>query len=88
MLPFFVYMLRCADGAFYVGHTDNLESHMTQHAAGTANGFTAARLPVELVWSQETESREEALEWAARCPAAQSKVGYAELRETIAEFSQ
>ena len=25
MKPFFVYMLRCSDGSYYIGHTDELE---------------------------------------------------------------
>jgi hypothetical protein len=36
----------------------------------------------------DVKSREEALEWAARCPAAHGAASYAEVRETIAEYSQ
>ena len=61
MKPFFVYMLRCGDGSYYVGHTDDLESRVAQHQAGVIEGYTQARLPVDLVWAQETVSREEAL---------------------------
>jgi LAO/AO transport system kinase len=59
--PFFVYLLRCADGSYYVGHTDELERRVAQHQAGEIEGYTQERRPVELVWSQETGSREEAL---------------------------
>jgi len=59
--PFFVYMLRCADGSFYVGHTDELERRVAQHTAGEIPGYTHERRPVELVWMQETATREEAL---------------------------
>jgi LAO/AO transport system kinase len=59
--PFFVYMLRCADGSYYLGHTDNLEHRVNQHQAGEIPGYTHDRRPVELVWSQETATREEAL---------------------------
>ena len=34
MKPFFVYMLRCADGSYYVGHTDELERRIGEHLAG------------------------------------------------------
>ena len=61
MKPFFVYMLRCADGSFYVGHTDELERRVAQHTAGEIPGYTHERRPVELVWMQETATREEAL---------------------------
>ena len=61
MKPFFVYMLQCADGSFYVGHTDELERRVAQHEAGEIEGYTCGRRPVTLVWSQETATREEAL---------------------------
>jgi predicted GIY-YIG superfamily endonuclease len=61
MKPFFVYMLRCSDGSYYVGHTDDLERRMEQHAEGTLGGYTSSRRPVELVWCSELDSRDEAL---------------------------
>src|SRR5262249_29736380 len=59
--PFFVYMLRCADGTYYLGHTDELELRVSQHQEGEIPGYTHDRRPVSLVWSQETATREEAL---------------------------
>jgi len=59
--PFFVYLLRCADGSFYVGHTDDLAQRVAQHQAGEVAGYTHERRPVELAWSQETATREDAL---------------------------
>jgi LAO/AO transport system kinase len=60
--PFFVYMLKCADGSYYVGHTDELDLRVAQHQSGSIPGaYTHERRPVELVWSQETATREEAL---------------------------
>lgn len=61
-MTFWVYMLRCADGTFYVGHSDNLEHRIAQHQMGNIKGYTSTRLPVDLVWSQEFSSRIEALE--------------------------
>ena len=61
MKPFFVYMLRCADGSYYTGHTDELERRIGQHQAGEVPGYTHEKRPVELVWSQETAGRDEAL---------------------------
>ncbi len=29
--PFFAYMLQCADGSYYVGHTDDLEKRVAEH---------------------------------------------------------
>ncbi len=61
MKPFFVYILRCVDGSYYTGHTDNLERRIGEHQHGTGDGYTASRRPVELAWSQECATREEAL---------------------------
>ena len=58
---FWVYILHCADGSYYTGHTENLENRIAQHQAGECEGYTVSRRPVELVWSQECVTREEAL---------------------------
>jgi predicted GIY-YIG superfamily endonuclease len=51
-----VYMLRCNDGAYYVGSTRaSIEQRMAQHEAGYFRGFAAKRRPVTLVWHQEFE---------------------------------
>ncbi|MGQ0523844.1 MAG: GIY-YIG nuclease family protein [Betaproteobacteria bacterium] len=60
-MPFWVYMLRCSDGSFYTGHTDNLDLRIAQHQTGETGGYTASRRPVELVFAQECATREEAL---------------------------
>jgi putative endonuclease len=50
----FVYMLRCADDSFYVGSAtgDDLWKRVTEHETGARPGYTYARRPVELVWSE------------------------------------
>jgi LAO/AO transport system kinase len=61
MKPFVVYLLRCSDGSYYTGHTDELERRIGQHQAGEVPGYTHDKRPVVLAWSQETATREEAL---------------------------
>ncbi|WP_261934998.1 TrmH family RNA methyltransferase [Sphingomonas bisphenolicum] len=60
-MSFHAYMLLCADGSYYLGHTDNLEQRIAQHQSGEITGYTHSRRPVILVWSQEFGSRDEAL---------------------------
>nr|WP_066044073.1 GIY-YIG nuclease family protein [Blastomonas sp. CCH13-E1] len=45
--------------------TDDLEHRMSQHASGVCGGYTAKRRPVELVWSEDFPTREDAfgVEW-------------------------
>jgi predicted GIY-YIG superfamily endonuclease len=49
----YVYVLRCADGSYYVGHTDNLRARLSEHQSGEGANFTAARRPVEMVYAEE-----------------------------------
>src|SRR5712672_715559 len=50
----YVYMLRCADGSYYVGSAtgDDLGPRVDQHNAGSYPGYTLSRRPVVLVWSE------------------------------------
>jgi len=61
-MVFWVYILRCSDGSYYTGHTDNLEKRISQHTTGAiASCYTFKRRPLELVFSQEFTTRAEAL---------------------------
>ena len=60
-MAFWVYLLHCADGSYYTGHTDNLDKRIGEHVTGVCSGYTATRLPVELVFSQPCATRIEAL---------------------------
>ncbi|WP_319801313.1 GIY-YIG nuclease family protein [Sphingobium sp. B11D3B] len=65
-MSFWVYMLHCHGGAFYVGHTDDIECRIHQHQAGEIAGFTRDRRPLKLVWSEQFSTRIEALEMERR----------------------
>jgi predicted GIY-YIG superfamily endonuclease len=60
-VSFWLYMLHCTDGSSYVGHTDNIEKRLAQHQAGEITGYTAARRPLRLAFTQVFASRVEAL---------------------------
>jgi putative endonuclease len=57
-----VYILQCSDGRYYSGQTDNLEYRFAQHQTGGYCDFTSRRRPVRLVWSQDFQTRYEALQ--------------------------
>jgi tRNA(Arg) A34 adenosine deaminase TadA/predicted GIY-YIG superfamily endonuclease len=60
-MNFWTYILQCSDGSYYTGHTDALEYPIAEHEQGAIPGcHTKARRPVQLVFSQEFGSREEA----------------------------
>jgi len=55
---FFVYILKCSDGSYYTGHTENLETRLAQHHQQYyPSCYTFNRLPVELLFQQEYDSR-------------------------------
>ncbi|WP_112381538.1 MULTISPECIES: GIY-YIG nuclease family protein [Sphingomonas] len=60
-MTFWAYLLRCSDGSYYAGHTDDLERRIGQHQSGDMQGYTQRRRPVRLVWSQDFVRRDEAL---------------------------
>ena len=55
-----VYILRCGDGSLYVGLTEDLLGRVDAHTQGHACSFTATRMPVLLVYSEEYHSIVEA----------------------------
>ena len=59
-LAYHVYMLRCSDSSYYVGHTNDLERRLPAHERGSIEGYTLWRPPVELVFSDQFSRRLEA----------------------------
>ncbi|MDQ7017546.1 MAG: GIY-YIG nuclease family protein [Robiginitomaculum sp.] len=49
-----VYILKCADGSFYVGshRGPNIESRVHEHQSGFGGDYTRRRLPVKLMWCE------------------------------------
>jgi putative endonuclease len=52
------YILRCADGSYYIGtsRSEDLETRISQHNQGTFGGCTAKRRPVVLVYSAHLDN--------------------------------
>jgi putative endonuclease len=57
---FHCYILKCADGTYYVGHTDDMEKRAAQHQSGAFTGYTYRRRPVELIWNDASQTRDDA----------------------------
>ena len=87
-MSFWAYMLHCHAGRFYVGHTDDLERRVAQHQSGVFRGFTDALRPVELVWSQDFQTRYEALEAEARVKGWSRKKKFALIGGDWGEISR
>jgi putative endonuclease len=51
---YYVYMLRCIDGTFYVGVTNDIERRFAQHCDGYSETcYTHTRRPLRLVYADE-----------------------------------
>ncbi len=59
-MPFYAYILKCSDGSYYTGQTDDLDRRLAEHQIGLIPGYTKGRRPVHLAWCQQFSTREEA----------------------------
>jgi putative endonuclease len=57
----FTYIVRCRDGSLYTGWTTDLEKRIRTHNSGKGAKYTRSRRPVELVYHEEFQTKEEAL---------------------------
>jgi len=59
-MAFHLYILRCIDGSYYVGHTEDLAVRFAMHQSGEFGGYTSKRRPVELAYACEFATRDDA----------------------------
>ena len=61
----YTYIVKCSDETFYTGWTNDLEKRIEMHNSGKRAKYTKARLPVELVYYEAFDTKEEAMsrEW-------------------------
>ena len=60
-MPFFCYILECADGTFYTGWTTDPLRREKQHNAGRGAKYTRMRRPVKMVYTEELPDRTSAM---------------------------
>ena len=61
-MPYFTYIVRCSDGTLYTGWTDDVEKRLDAHNKGIGSKYTRARLPVTMVYCEESASKSEAMQ--------------------------
>jgi putative endonuclease len=55
MHNYYVYILKCSDGSFYTGVTNNAEKRLEEHQQGiNTNCYTFSRRPLEMVYYEHT----------------------------------
>ncbi|NNJ70064.1 MAG: GIY-YIG nuclease family protein [Kiritimatiellales bacterium] len=60
-MQWFIYILQCSDGSYYVGHTENVQQRLTTHTNGQGANYTRDRQPLKLVYSEGHASRTDAI---------------------------
>jgi putative endonuclease len=50
---YWVYIVRCKNGTYYTGYTNNLEKRIALHNSGNGAKYLRGKLPVTLVYAQE-----------------------------------
>ncbi|HRN95860.1 MAG TPA: GIY-YIG nuclease family protein [Candidatus Levybacteria bacterium] len=63
MIQYFVYILLCSDGTYYIGKTSDINNRLRKHNGEIKGGakYTRSRRPVVLVYSEEAETLSDAL---------------------------
>ena len=57
----YTYIVLCKDNTYYTGWTNDLEKRMEAHNRGRGAKYTKGRFPVNLVYWEEFETRQEAM---------------------------
>lgn len=72
----YTYIVRCSDDTLYTGWTNNLEKRMEVHNSGNGAKYTRTRLPVELVYYEKFQTKEEAMsrEWHIKKMSREQKM--------------
>ena len=69
--------LKCKDETLYTGWTNDIEKRLEAHNAGKGAKYTRSRRPVELVYLEQFETKEEAMrrEYAIKHMTRRAKLG-------------
>ena len=60
-MSYFVYMLKCAGGSFYIGSTNDVEKRFAKHKEGKGASYTRSHKPVSVVYTEEMTDKSSAL---------------------------
>ncbi len=58
---YFIYIIRCTEGRYYIGSTENIEQRIKQHNSKQFSCWTSRYNQWELVYSEQFNTRKDAL---------------------------
>lgn len=57
----YTYLLMCADGTLYCGWTTDPQRRLSEHNAGSGSKYTRSRRPLEMVFLEQWNTKQEAM---------------------------
>ncbi|KAA0543742.1 GIY-YIG nuclease family protein [Bacillus sp. BGMRC 2118] len=57
----YFYVVKCSDGSLYAGYTNDLHKRVTMHNNGKGAKYTRSRTPVNLIYHEVYELKNEAM---------------------------
>lgn len=57
----YIYILKCSDGTYYTGWTNDLEKRISDHNNKKGAKYTKGRTPVTLAYYETFKTKEEAM---------------------------
>ncbi len=90
-MGYYVYILKCSDGSYYTGSTDNISRRLYEHiTGGNTKAYTCSRRPVQLIWCEEyatkceARTREHQIKgWSRKRKEALIKIDWQGLHEIV-----
>ena len=84
------YILKCSDNSLYTGWTNDIKHRLKMHNEGKGAKYTKARRPVELVYFEEFETKEQAMkrEYAIKQMARKDKLELVRRKEKADDRSE
>ena len=58
---YYIYIIKCIEGRYYVGSTENVECRIQQHNSKQFKSWTSRYNQWELIYSEQFSTRKEAL---------------------------
>lgn len=85
-MPYFVYLVQCADQSLYCGYTKDLQRRVDEHNdSKKGSKYTRAKRPVQLVYSEEYATLSEALKREYQIKQLSSQAKQALIQSKVSE---
>lgn len=84
MVPYFVYILECADGSFYTGITTDVARRLAEHQSGKGAQYTRARGALRMVYVEPHADRSS----ASQREAAVKRLSRSQKEELVARWGR